>query len=269
MMEKRKGFTRRAMMNHHLKRENFDPIFQFRPFKLYIITDFEGKYAITSEKDSDDVFLSSPPSKDNKYQWVLLDTDTGAICFFYDLKSYMSINLVDGVVNVKRSDVLKDGLFNFNSDNTIQLKANTNYCLAYKKITEESKTTDSAATGAETTTTEKKESFFRRLFSDPRHSMEFFDPKTQPALEAVRYENIDDTYSNKWKYVEVHDLRTLTDNAETINELQTINSSGSEQISALQKLIENNKKMCEIETTYRDEKINGYEKNWFINLFLK
>lgn len=261
MMEKRKGFTRRAMMNHHLKRENFDPIFQFRPFKLYIVTDFEGKYAITSEKDSDDVFLSSPPSKDNKYQWVLLDTDTGAICFFYDLKNYMSINLVDGVVNVKRSDVLKDGLFNFNSDNTIQLKSNTNYCLAYKKI---GQGTNSAGSEAE-----KKESFFKKLFNDPRHNIEFFDPKTQPALEAVRYEKIDDTYSNKWKYVEVHDLRTLTDNVETINELQTINSSGNEQISALQKLIENNKKMCEIETTYRDDKINGYEKNWFIDLFLK
>lgn len=258
-MNKRRGFTRRAMMNHHLKKENFDPTFQFRPFKLYIITDMEGKYAITSEKDSDDVFLSSPPSKDNKYQWVLIDSDTGAICFFYDLKNYMNINLVDGVVNVKRSDVLKDGLFNFNSDNSIQLKANTEYCLAFKKIT-----------SAETTAKEeKKESFFKKMFSDPRHNIEFFDPKTQPALEAVRYENINDTYSNKWKYVEVYDLRTLTDNADTISELKTINASGSEQISALQKIIENNKKMCEIETTYRDEKINGYEKNWFVDMFLK
>lgn len=237
MLDKRKGFTRRAMMNHFVKRECFDPTFQFRPFKLYIITDIEGKYAISSERDSADVFLSTPDKK-NKYQWVLIDSDTGAICFFYDLRSYMNIDLVDGVVNVKRSDVLKDGLFNFNSDNTIQLRANINYCLGFKKL----------GVG------EKKEGF---------------DPKTQPALEAIRYDDVNEDYVNKWKYVEIYDLRDLVNNDETIAELKTVNASGSQQIDALQKMIENNKKLNEIEIAYRDAKIQGYEQNWFIKTFLK
>ena len=253
MMNKRNGFTRRAMTNHYLKKEGFDPTFQFRPFKLYIITDEEGSYAITSETESDDVFLSVPNVK-NKHQWVLIDSDTGAICFFHDLKNYLSINLVDGIVKVKRSDILNNGLFNFNSDNTIQLRSNVNYCLGYQKVREEEA---------------PKESFFKTLFHDPRHVMEFFDPKTEPPLEAVRYEDVGDTYANKWKYVEVYDLRDLTDNADTIEELTTVNASDNQRIDALQKMIDNNAKLYEIETAYRDEKIKGYEDNWFIKWFLK
>lgn len=230
MINKRRGFTRRAMADYNFVREHFDPTFQFRPFKLYVITDDDGKFAITSEKDSDNVFLSKVDLK-NKYQWVFVDSDTGAICFFYDLKSYFNIDIVEGTVKVKRSDILENGLFNFDSDGKIQLKSNANYYLGYKEL-------------------------------------EHFNEETEPVLEAVRKDMLDE-YKCVWKYVEVFDLRNLTDNADTIEELKTVNANGDKQIDALQKMIEKNKQLTDIEIEYRDNKIKGYEDNWFIRWFLK
>ena len=272
-MDKRHGFTRRALTNHHLCREPFDPVFQFRPFKLYIITNEDGSLAISSEKDSGDVFLS-PFNKNNKYSWVLIDSDTGAICFFYDLKSYFSIKLIDGTIPVTRNDILNNGTFTFNSDNTIVLKENPKYCLAYKPI-QENKTeginTGNVSIADTQNASMKKEGFFSFLFGSISEPFsELFNPLTEPVLEAVRLENVEKgQYLNKWKYVEIMDLRTLTDNADTIQELKTINDSSDAKIKALQRMIDNNKAICDIETTYRDDKITGYEQNWFIKTFLK
>lgn len=269
MINKRKGFKPRALMNKCFNRqESFDPTFQFRPFKLYIITTEDESYAITGEDGSDSVFLDKP-NKNNKYQWVLIDSDTGAICFFYDLKSYMSIDLVDGIVKVKRSDILKDGLFNFKADNTILLKSNPNFCLGFRKISQPKEDANTNTNTDAKTTETKKESFFNKIHY---YLSEKFNPSTQPVLEAIQLSEIKKTpsnFSNTWKYVEIVDLRNLADNADTINELTQINNNDNKQITALQKMIETNKQMNDIDIKYRDDTIKGYEQNWFIKMFLK
>lgn len=267
MHTKRMGFKPSAINNRHLRTtESFDPTFQFRPFKLYIITSEDGKYAISGEKDSDAVFLSKP-DKNNKLQWVLIDSDTGAICFFYDLKSYMSINMVDGAIKVKRNDILLNGLFNFKTDNTIIMKTQPKFCLAFRYPV--APAAPAPAATPDPAAPEKKEGFASRCWNA---FVEGFNAATEPVLEAVSLDDIAKTptvFSNKWKYVEVMDLRSLTDSADTIAELQSVGSSSNKQITALQRMVENNKEISDIEIQYRDSKIDGYEDNWFIRAFLK
>ena len=236
-------------------KEGFDLVFGTFPNRLYVLTDDSGQYAITGEANSDYIVIK-PVDKKNKYQWVLVDADTGLICFFTDLKNYMNIDVTDGIVHVKRSDVINNGTFVFNPDHTISLKNNyTDYCLAFNKSKLKS---------------EDKESFIRKL-------VERFNPDVDTPLEVVKITDIDlNVYSNKWKFELVYDLRELTDTATTIEELTEINNTSDSQIKSLQQLIENNKKKYDEEISYKDNKIkdytdliNRYESNWFVRWFLK
>jgi hypothetical protein len=281
-MNKRSGFTSRFLRRYRVPEEKFDLVFGTFPNRLYVLTDSTGQYAITGEEESDYVIMQKTDKK-NKYQWVLVDADTGTICFFTDLKNYMSINVVNGQINVKRSDILKNGTFTFNSDYTITLKNGyTDYCLAFKKPGNEEKTsenTTSEGTTSEGTTSDtddkkSKEGFWSSFF---KNTFEYFNEKTDIPLEVVKTKNIDlDKYSNTWKFELVFDLRDLTDNVDTINELQSANVSGDAQVNALQKLVENNKKQYETELGYKDEKIKNYndlitryESSWYVKSFLK
>ena len=321
-MNKRSGFTTRFLRRQR-NAERFDMVFGTFPNRLYVLTDTTGQYAITGEEDSDYVVMKKV-DKTNKYQWVLVDADTGTICFFTDLKNYMSITVIDAQINVKRSDILKNGTFTFNSDFTITLKNYPDYCLAFKKSglqlssaaadsdteeadadaigTEETAPAAGAtgttagttggtapAAGATGTTggttagtaTGTTEGFFSRRyyehFTNRRWRRERFDAAVDIPLEVVKVKDLDlNTYSNVWKFDLVYDLRELTDNADTIEELKSANSSGDTQIASLQKLVENNKKQFDTELEYKDakikeytDKINRYESNWFVSWFLK
>lgn len=270
-MNKRSGFTTRFLRRPHIAAEKFDIVFGTFPNRLYVLTDITGQYAVTGEEDSDYVVMEKVDKK-NKYQWVLVDADTGTICFFTDLKNYMNITIVNGQVNVKRSDILKNGTFTFNSDFTITLKNGySDYCLAFKKSSnQEVVNEEPEANKGESAV----ETFFSRIFGK---KIEYFDENTDIPLEVVKLKDIDlNVYSNTWKFELVYDLRDLTDNADTIEELQNANASGDAQINALQELIENNKKQYETELGYKDnklkeytDKINKYESNWFVSWFLK
>ena len=170
--------------------------------------------------------------KKNKYQWVLVDADSGIICFFTDLKNYMSITVKDeGEVHVKRSDILKNGTLTFNSDKTLTLtNGYSDYCLAFKIPNEST---------------------------------------NDIPLEVVKTKDIDASYSNKWKFELVYDLRDLTDLAELKEDIEQVNASGNSQVEALQKIIDVNKKQYETELGYKDSLINQYESNWFVKTFLK
>ena len=278
-MNKRSGFTTRFLRKPHITAEKFDIVFGTFPNRLYILTDATGQYAITGEEDSDYVVMKKVDKK-NKYQWVLVDADTGTICFFTDLKNYMNINVVNGQINVKRSDILKNGTFTFNSDFTIALKNGySDYCLAFKKPSAKKVTEGDNGDASKEETQQPKENFFNRLFRLKNYTsnIEYFDEKTDIPLEVVKLKDIDlDTYSNTWKFELVYDLRDLTDNADTIEELKSANVSGNAQVDALQKLIENNKKQYETELGYKDnklkeytDKINKYESNGVVSTFLK
>ena len=236
-MNKRAGFKTRFLQNTRITNEKFDTVFGTFPNKLYILTDESGKYAITGEAESDYIVIK-PVDKKNKYQWVLVEADSGTICFFTDLKNYMSITISDeGIIHVKRNDILKNGSFVFNSDKTISMKDGfSDYCLAFRK----------------------HESF-----------AEFFNPETDTPLEVVHNENIDSSYSNKWKFELVYDLRELTDYMDVKEDIEKVNASGNAQVKALQDLMNLNKKQYEADLAYRDNKINYYENNWFIKLFYK
>lgn len=305
-MNKRSGFTTRFLRRQR-NAERFDMVFGTFPNRLYVLTDTTGQYAITGEEDSDYVVMKKV-DKTNKYQWVLVDADTGTICFFTDLKNYMSITVIDAQINVKRSDILKNGTFTFNSDFTITLKDYPDYCLAFKKSglqfsstaadsdTEEATTdateteeitppADATGTTGGTTSaagaTGTTEGFFSRRyyehFTNRRWWREHFDAAVDIPLEVVKVKGLDlNTYSNVWKFELVYDLRELTDNADTIEELKSANSSGDTQIASLQKLVENNKKQFDTELEFKDakikeytDKINKYESNWFVSWFLK
>lgn len=270
--------TRQSLANTH---ERFDPTFQFRPYKLYTITDTTGTYAISGESASDSVFLTTPDST-NKYQWVFIDSDTGAIVFFYDLKSYMQIDITTGTINVKRGDILSNGSFTFNSDNTIQLTSNTNYCLGFVPIMSSSEDSPEDSPEDETLTDSPTESFItkgKRIIKEgftslmgsnkrsSKRSVERYDPLVEPTLEAVRTTE-SSGYSTTWVYNEVHDLRTLTDNIDTIAELTTVNDNSSAQVTALQNIVSNNQAIYDIEIQYRDDIIKGYQDNWYVSNFV-
>lgn len=229
-MNKRAGFTSRFLQTARITNEKFDTVFGTFPNKLYILTDERGGLAITGDSESDFVYMK-PIDKKNKYQWVLVDGDTGTICFFTDLKNYMNITVLDdGEVHVKRSDILKNGSFTFNSDKTISMKDGySNYCLAYRII-----------------------------------------PGDDSPLEVVdRNDSSISNYSIKWKFELVYDLRDLTDLVDMKEDIEKVNASGNSQVETLQKLIELNKKQYETELGYKDDLINKYESNWFVKWFIK
>lgn len=267
-INKRMGFKPRGINAMTLTQESFDATFQFRPFKLYQIVSEDDAYAITGEKESDSAFLSKP-DKNNKFQWVFIDADTGAICFFNDLKNYMNIDMVNGIVKVKRSDILLHGTFNFKADNTITLKDYPKHYLGFTKIGTNTPAAKSDANSESPAVGEKKqESFISRFFG----LFESFNASTEPELEAIPFEIYDkepNKYSNKWKYVELMDLRDLTNNADTIKELEKIGDNDDKQITLLNRKIENAKAISELEIEYRQNKIDGYEDHWFIKHFLK
>lgn len=280
MNAKRMGFRPGAYRNINVRTcESFDPNFKFKPFKLYIITSEDEKWAITTEQEKEDVYLA-PPDKKNKFQWVLIDGDTGVICWFSDLQSYMNIKITQGIIAVKRSDMLTNGKFEFRIDNTIWFKDQKGYQLAFRKPgaaapgTKVEADKNAKPSNAEGKPPEKKEGFFTQMyeaFVAGWDWYETFDANKDPVLEGVSEDTIKQNpglYSTTWKYVEVMDLRTLTDNADTITELQKVGTSNSSQITALQKMLESEKEINQIELQYRDDKIKGYEENRFIRMFL-
>ena len=219
-MNKRSGFTTRFLRRQR-NAERFDMVFGTFPNRLYVLTDTTGQYAITGEEDSDYVVMKKV-DKTNKYQWVLVDADTGTICFFTDLKNYMSITVIDAQINVKRSDILKNGTFTFNSDFTITLKDYPDYCLAFKKsglqfsstaADSDTEEADIDATGTEETTpaadatgttggttpaagaTGTTEGFFSRRyyehFTNRRWWREHFDAAVDIPLEVVKVKGLD------------------------------------------------------------------------------
>lgn len=256
--------------------EHFDPNFKFKPFKLYEIVSEDGKWAITTDQEKPDVYLA-PPDPKNKFQWVLIDGDTGVICWFSDLQSYMNIKLVQGVIAVKRSDILTNGAFEFKIDNTIWFRKDRQdgYLLAFRKPTAGATPAPAAATPATpapaAAAPAKKEGFIERMIDAFMEGWESFDANKDPVLEGVHTDTIKKNpgmYSTTWKYVEIMDLRSLTDNVDTIAELQKVGTSNSAQITALQKMLESEKEINQIEIKYRDDKIKGYEENRFIRMFL-
>lgn len=270
------GFLPGAYRNTYLRtQESFDPNFKFKPFYLYIITSEDEKWAITTDQDKDDVYLA-PPDENNKYQWVLIDGDTGVICWFSDLKSYMNIKLQQGVIAVKRSDILENGVFEFKIDNTIWFKKQEGYQLGFRKPgalpagdakPEEKKAAADAAGKPE----EKKESFITRMYEAFMAGWEAFDANKDPVLEGVAKDTVKNNpgmYIVHWKYRKIKDLRDLLNNADTIAELTKVGATRDSQVEALKKMLESEKEISKIEMDYRDAKIKGYEENRFIRMFL-
>ena len=238
-MNKRLGFSTRYLRKPHVVGEKFDSVFGTYPNKLYILTDSSGEFAITGDKETDYVNIKAI-DKRNKYQWVLVDADTGTICFFTDLKNYMNISIVNnGEIDVRRSDILKNGTFLFNSDHSISLRSNPEYYLAFnsKKLGNESNV----------------------------------------PLEVIKKTSADlNKYSYKWNFELVYDLRDLTEYIDRMEDIKQYNDNSNEQVDNLQKLVENNKKLYETENGYMndkikncEERINKYESNWFVKWFLK
>lgn len=270
------GFKPNALRQMVIQ-ESFDPNFKFKPFKLYMITTDDDKWAITTEQEQDVVYLA-PPDPKNKYQWVLIDGDTGAIAWFSDLKSYMSFEEGKGIMPIKRTDVIGFGTFEFMINDRIRFKSKPQYYLCYRKDGPKGAADSGAAAGAaeekpaDAPAEEKKaEGFLSRLFESFVRGFEPFDANKDIILEAVHENDMKGDllkFGTTWKYVEIMDLRTMTDNADTIEELTKVGNSNSAQITALQKIIENNKEISDIEIKYRDDKIKGYEENRFVRLFL-
>lgn len=292
-MNKRAGFKPFYLQHSQRIRENFDTVYGTSPNKLYMLTDESGMYAITGD-DSEYIALK-PKDKNNKYQWLLVDADSGVICFFTDLRNYMQIDVVEGVVHVKRGDILQNGSFTFNKDKTLSIREGyTNYCLAFKKSdvsgTNEGTNGNSngnsngnANSGSNGTPTEGSnsaasvvESFIRSV----RRSLMFreaFDPNVDILLEVVDKNNPNiSQYSTKWNFELVQDLRELTDNIEVIKALQEANESEEQRSETLQNLIDTNKTKYDTQISLKDSKISlyetiiqKYEDNWFVRWFLK
>lgn len=231
------------------RREHFDIVHGTFPNRIYILSDTNNDLAITGESESEFIMMQ-PPDPNNKYQWVMVDSDTGAINFFVDLTNRLSITIAPDGSPVKRSDVLKNGNLVFNSDRTITLRDYPNYCLAYKK-------------------------FIVDPFSNLFMSKEYFSA-SDTLLLVMPINLVTSEYINTWKFTQVHDLRDLTDNLDLINELWTASTSGDIQVTSLQQLIETNKLQHQTELEYKNkklqdanEKINEYESNWFVRWFLK
>lgn len=294
-MNKRAGFKPFYLQHSQRIRENFDTVYGTSPNKLYMLTDESGMYAITGD-DSEYIALK-PKDKNNKYQWLLVDADSGVICFFIDLRNYMQIDVVEGVVHVKRGDILQNGSFTFNKDKTLSIREGyTNYCLAFKKSDVSGSNgsnggsdggmnegpTDAPTEGDTEAPTESQgvtsvvESFIRSV----RRTLtlrEPFNPDVDILLEVVDKNNPNiSKYSTKWNFELVQDLRELTDNIEVIKTLQEANESEEQRSETLQNLIDTNKMKYDTQISLKDSKISlyesiiqKYEDNWFVRWFLK
>lgn len=269
-MNKRAGFKPFYLQHSQRIRENFDTVYGTSPNKLYMLTDESGMYAITG--DDTEYIALKPKDKNNKYQWLLVDADSGVICFFTDLKNYMQIDVVEGIVHVKRGDILQNGAFTFNKDKTLSIKDGyTNYCLAFKKTpTESTPSTPSVEVTGASSAVEK----FMRYLPLIR---ETFDPQKDVLLEVIDKNDPNiSNYSIKWNFELVQDLRELTDNIEVIKQLQEANASEEQRSETLQNLVDTNKTKYETQIGYKDSKISlyesiirKYEDNWFVRWFLK
>lgn len=296
---KRRGFKPNIHNNPYLRpqMERFSPEWQTRPYCIYMLVSRDGDYAITSETGVPEVFLDKPDKK-NKGQWLFIDTDTGAIAFFYDMKNYFSIRIVEGNVQVTRDDIIQNGIFDFKGDFTIQLRNNPSYKLGYYMKWKEGTPqpgsdagTTQPATAADAGTTQQegtpqpqqestpppaKEGFFASMWRYMKEGFmqESFNKDTAIMLEAINvttneFKKNEHMYAMKWKAEKIYDLREMTDNADTIEELTKVGLNNDTQITALQKIIDSNKQITDIETKYRDGLVARYEQNWFIDMFLK
>lgn len=291
---RRYGTRNSQHRNWHSQRERFDLTYNTKPNILYIMTDLSGKYAVTAEPMEDNANIAAvvikPADIKNKRQWVMVDGQSGAITFFNDLHNYVNIKIVEGQINVNRSDELLNGLFVFNSDKKVTMKQYPNRCLAFKiagpglgggsssgsasdTATGDASTTstdttnattgDASATSTDTTNTATGdasatstgaiESFFANMFGSIR---EHFDPVVDTPLEIISIKDCDPAvYSFEWDFKEVYSLRDLTDNEDTIAELTSANASGDAQIAALQELLKNKEQKYNTDVTYKDQQI--------------
>ena len=297
---RRYGTRNSQHRNWHSKRERFDLTYNTKPNILYIMTDLSGRYAVTAEPIEDNANIAAvvvkPADIKNKQQWVMVDGQTGAITFFNDLHNYVNIKIVDGQINVNRSDEMLNGLFVFNSDKKVTMKQYPNRCLAFKiagpglgggsnegasntttggaSATSTVATTNTTTGDASATSTGTIESFFTNMFSSIR---EHFDPVVDTPLEIISIKDCDPAvYSFEWDFKEVYSLRDLTDNEDTIAELMSANASGDTQIAALQELLKNKEQKYNTDVTYKDQQIarqadiiNAYEDKWVVKTFIK
>ena len=111
------------------KMESFDPNWQFKQYNIYEIVTTDQKYAITADKETNEVYLS-PPDPNNKAQWMLVDSDTKAISFFDIDGGYLDVNYKAGNKTVF-TDTITNGRFTFDKNGKIGIE-NTSLYLAFK-----------------------------------------------------------------------------------------------------------------------------------------
>lgn len=261
----------RIRTNPHLT-ESFDLVHATFPLKVYACVDKTGKFAITTDgTKSDNVKITAFDPK-NENQWVMVEPETGLIMFFSSWKSYVSVDLIDGEeMDVMRSDTLMNGEFVFGDEGEIKLKENLKYGLAFKKAKLDYKNTKSAIDmdGSYLYSDSKvknRESFLSRLMSS---IVEAFDEKTDTPLECVKLSDVKDgdEYSFQWKFVELYDLRDLTDSARENELLIQANSQGDTSLKSYKDALETQKTRFEDQNKYLQGVIDGYEKRWLVKNF--
>ena len=251
--------------------ESFDLVHATFPLKVYACVDDTGKFAITADGTKSDNVKIMPFDGKDENQWLLVEPETGLIMFFNSWKSYVSIDILDGQeMDVMRSDTLMNGEFVFGDDGEIKLKGNLGYGLAFKKSKLDYENTKSASEidGSymySDSKVKKQESFLSRAM---KPIVELFDEATDTALECVKLSDIDDNiYSYRWRFVELYDLRDLTDSARENELLMQANSQGDTSIQAYKDMIETQKSRYEEQGKYLQDIIDEHEKHWIVRNF--
>ena len=240
--------TLRRSQLYNPRYEMFNPNFQFRPYELYIITDADGKYALTYEDSSDTIFLSKPDDA-NKYQWVFIDSDTGdnssagPIVFFNATDGHLVVNTKVDEFTVTRGNTMTNSMWSYHGQSEeITLMKYPNYCLCFRKP------------GTATT---------------PVSVTESFDPNTEPQLLVIKKDKLNNTeFSYKWKWHKVVDLREYIKNAEFDAENKKLLDESSNRADAQNQIIKNYQLRLATETKYFNGMMNGYQNLPGIN-FLK
>lgn len=273
MINKRNGFKPKYIRNNvsyvqtpnMFYQERFDLVNSTNPLRVYAIVDETGKFAITSDGLTSDQILVAPFDSKNENQWMLVDSDVNLIKFFSSWKSYFSIELYsnskdDDIITVNHSDTLLNGTFDF-EDNYIKIHNYPSFGLAFKKALLNYDSTPSAT---------DKESFLQRA---AKWIIETFDSSKDTPLECVNLSTIDtDVYSIKWKFVELYDLRDLTDCARENEMLQEANKSGDSAITSYENALKSAQTINKDQADKLNELnsiINNYESNWIVRTFLK